>query len=87
MVEREFDAERLYNNVVHFYVDKKGMTPEEANRIAQVVVIRETQKRICRTCGHMNHDHIANARTCLYGDCQCAEFVSSLKQDAPEARH
>lgn len=87
MVEREFDAERLYNSVVHFYVDKKGFTPEEANRIAQIVVIREKQKRTCRTCGHMNHDHIANVKTCLYGDCQCTKFVSGLEQSTPEARH
>lgn len=87
MVEREFDAEKLYNSVVHFYVDKKGFTPEEANRIAQIVVIRETQRRTCSTCGHMNYDHIANTRTCLYVDCQCAKFVSALKPGVTAARH
>ncbi|MYC79609.1 MAG: hypothetical protein F4W68_03815 [Cenarchaeum sp. SB0661_bin_35] len=75
MIEREFNKERLYNNIVHFYVDKKGYSPDEANRIAQKVVTREINKRRCDTCGHMNHDHIANTKTCLYLDCQCTAFV------------
>ena len=87
MVERDFDAEGLYNRVVHFYIDKKRLKPQEANRIAQMVVIRETAKRTCRTCGHMNHSHIANTRTCLYGDCSCSEFVSGVQLRRPAAGH
>ncbi len=75
MIEKKFDKEKLYNDVVHFYMDKKGYPPDKANRIAQRVVIRETNKRRCAVCGHMNHDHIANTKACLYVDCQCTHFV------------
>lgn len=75
-VERGFNIEKIYNDVVHYYVDKKGQTPDQANRIAQIVVMRETKRRTCHKCGHMNHDHIMNTKTCLYGSCQCTRFVT-----------
>lgn len=87
MVEREFNAEKLYNDIVHYYVDKKGYTSDQANRIAQVVVIRESKRRTCQTCNHMSHDHIANTGTCLYVDCMCTKFVSQLRPRMPRVEH
>jgi len=45
--------------------------------IAQSVVKRETQRRICKneTCNHFSHDHIRNEQTCLAVDCQCVGFT------------
>ena len=77
LLEKRFDADALYNRVVHYYIDKKGYTKENANGIAQSVVQRESQRRICKNeeCGHHSHDHIRNAETCLVAGCECGEFV------------
>ena len=84
MVERWFDAEKLYNDVVHFYIDKKGQSQEEANRIARIVVRRESKRRKCHHCGHMNYDHIRNVGTCLYRNCQCSKFVTQPGLQTPK---
>lgn len=73
--DRKFNAEKLYNNVVHYYIDKKRYSAEQANRIAQIVVMREARRRTCYACGHMDHHHMGNTGTCLYVDCQCARFT------------
>ena len=67
----------LYNRIVHFYIDKKGYTKEKANEIAQSVVQKEAQRRICKNekCKHYSHDHIRNSETCLVAECDCQEFV------------
>lgn len=87
MIEKEFNVEKLYNGVVHFYIDKKGYTAEQANRIAQKVVIRETQRRRCDICNHMSHDHLANTKTCLYVGCQCRKFVKRPQATQSGGRH
>ncbi len=76
MTESEFDKEKLYNTVVHFYIDKKGYSKEQANLIAQRVVKREVERRICANpeCGHQLADHIRNTDTCLVPTCDCAKF-------------
>ena len=76
MLEKQFDASLLYNKIVHFYIDKKGYSKEKANEIAQSVVQREAQRRICKNqkCRHFSHDHIRNLETCLVADCNCKEF-------------
>lgn len=76
MIEREFDAELLYNRIVHFYVDKHGYPREAANRIAQKVVRREAVRRTCKNigCRHSMDDHIRNAETCLVLECACRRF-------------
>jgi len=48
LLEKQFNPEMLYNRVVHFYIDKKGYTKEKANEIAQLVVQKEAQRRICK---------------------------------------
>ena len=77
MLEKRFKPDKLYNSVVHFYIDKRGYAKDKANRIAQAVVQRETQRRICKNdkCKHYSHDHIRNSETCLANDCDCTEFV------------
>lgn len=77
MLEKQFNPDLLYNKVVHFYIDKKGLTKEQANEIAQSVVAREAQKRICKNegCRHFLHDHIRNSETCLVKNCSCRNFT------------
>ena len=45
-LEKTFDSDLLYNHLVHYYIDKKGCTKEDANKIAQKVIVRELQRRI-----------------------------------------
>lgn len=77
MLEKQFDADVLYNRIVHFYMDKKGYTKEKANEIAQSVVQKEAQRRICKNekCKHYSHDHIRNVETCLVAECDCHQFI------------
>jgi len=77
MLEKQFKPDLLYNKVVHFYMDKKGYSKKQANAIAQAVVTRESQRRICKNknCKHFSHDHIRNAETCLVSYCDCRKFV------------
>ncbi len=77
MLEKQFKPDLLYNKVVHFYMDKKCYSKEQANAIAQAVVLREAQRRICKNknCKHFSHDHMRNAETCLVSDCDCRKFV------------
>lgn len=76
MLEKQFNPDMLYNRIVHFYIDKKGYSKEKANEIAQSVVKKEAQRRICKNenCKHFSHDHIRNAEMCLVEDCDCKEF-------------
>ncbi len=76
MLEKQFNPDLLYNRVVHFYIDKKGYTKDQANQIAQSVVKREAQRRICKNekCKHFSHDHIRNSETCLVESCDCDKF-------------
>ena len=86
MLEKQFDANVLYNRIVHYYIDKKGFTKEKANSIAQIVVSREAQRRICQSpgCGHFLHDHIRNSETCMMPGCSCGKFI---RQSHLESRH
>ncbi len=77
MLEKQFNPDLLYNRIVHFYIDKKGYSKEKANEIAQSVVQKEAQRRICKNteCNHFSHDHIRNSETCLVVNCECNEFT------------
>jgi hypothetical protein len=77
MLEKQFNPEMLYNRVVHFYIDKKGFSKDKANEIAQMVVQKEAQRRICKNekCKHFSHDHIRNSESCLANNCECSEFT------------
>lgn len=43
---KPLDADKLFSDTVHFYVDKKKYTLEQANEIAAKIVEREKAKRI-----------------------------------------
>ncbi len=77
MLEKQFNPDLLYNRVVHFYMYKKVYSKEQENSIAQSVVQKEAQRRICKNekCKHFSHDHIRNSETCLVIDCKCNEFT------------
>jgi len=77
LLEKQFNPNLLYNRIVHFYIDKKGYTKDQANEIAQKVVQKESQRRICKNekCKHFSHDHIRNTETCLAADCECTQFT------------
>ena len=74
--EKPFNPELLYNKVVHFYIDKKGFSKEQANQIAQAVIKKEKERRMCknRNCKHLLDDHIRNSGTCLVLNCDCRKF-------------
>ncbi|MEO9277391.1 MAG: hypothetical protein ABI340_06405 [Nitrososphaera sp.] len=78
VLSHTFDANELYNRVVHYYIDKKGYPKEQANQIARKVVEREKTRRKCKNviCGHDMDDHIRSNETCLVLDCDCRKFVS-----------
>jgi hypothetical protein len=76
LLEKPFNPDLLYNRIVHYYIDKKGYSKDKANLIAQAIVKRETQRRMCKNekCRHFSHDHIRNSETCLVLDCDCGKF-------------
>ena len=39
-----FQMDKLWSQVVHYYVDKKKMSKEDANKIAAAVVKKEIEK-------------------------------------------
>ena len=56
MLEKQFNPNLVYNGIVHFYMDKKGYSKKKANEIAQAIVKREIQRRICKNdlCKHFS---------------------------------
>jgi hypothetical protein len=76
LIEKEFEPELLYNKIVHFYIDKKNYSKDQANSIAQNIIKREIQRRKCKNlkCGHSFNDHIRNSETCLVLECNCLKF-------------
>ena len=79
-LEKTFDSDLLYNHIVHYYIDKKGCTKEDANKIAQNVISKELQRHICQDtrCKHLSSDHIRNQDTCIIVDCPCTKFVKNV---------
>ena len=79
-LKKPFNPDVLYNHIVHYYIDKKGVTKDEANKIAQNVIRRELQRNICQDtrCKHLSSDHIRNHDTCIIVDCPCTKFVKNV---------
>jgi hypothetical protein len=77
LIEKEFNPDLLYNKVVHYYIDKKKYSREKANEIAQAVIKREAERRMCKNteCRHSFDDHIRNSGTCLVLNCNCSKFI------------
>jgi len=76
-LKKPFNPDVLYNHIVHYYIDKKGVSKVDANKIAQSVITRELERYVCKDsrCGHLSYDHIKNQNTCTIIDCQCGKFV------------
>ncbi len=77
LIEKQFNPDLLYNKVVHYYIDKKKYSREKANAIAQAVIKREAERRMCKNvqCTHSLDDHIRNSGTCLVLNCNCLKFI------------
>ena len=58
-------------------MDKKCVSKEDANKIAQSVITRELERYVCKDikCSHLSYDHIKNQDTCTIIDCHCRKFV------------
>jgi len=67
LIEKQFNPDLLYNRVVHYYIDKKKYSKDKANAIAQTVVKREQERKLCKNanCRHSLDDHIRNSDTGL----------------------
>jgi hypothetical protein len=76
LLEKQFNPSFVYSGIVHFYIDKKGYSKIKANGIAQAIVRREIQRRICKNvlCNHFSYDHIRNGESCLVLNCGCSKF-------------
>ncbi len=76
-MEKKFDSNKLYNGIVHYYVDKKKYSKDDANRIAQKVIQREIHRRTCKNshCRHSIDKHIRDQSTCLVLECDCTSFL------------
>ncbi len=83
LIEKQFNPDLLYNKVVHYYIDKKKYSREKANEIAQAVIKREAERRMCKNteCAHSLDDHIRNSGTCLVLNCDCSKFVKVLRHN------
>lgn len=79
MIEKEFNADKIYSRIIHYYVDRRGYKKEKANQIAQSVIRREATRRMCKnpSCGHLFEDHVRNSDTCLMLDCDCRQFIKA----------
>jgi len=77
LIEKQFNPDLLYNRVVHYYIDKKKYSKDKANTIAQAVVKREQERKLCKNakCRHSLDDHIRNSDTCLILNCNCSKFL------------
>lgn len=77
MKDIEFRGDKLYSKIVHFYIDKKNYSKEQANSIAQRIIQREIKRRVCKNikCGHLLNDHIGTSQTCLVLECDCRKFM------------
>ena len=78
MLGQKFDPNALYNRIVHYYIDKKSYSKEQANEIAQTIVQRELVRRICKNikCKHSMDEHVRSQETCLMLNCDCGHFVN-----------
>ena len=78
-----FQVDKLWSQVVRYYIDKKKMSKEEANKIAALIVKKEIEKNTCQNiaCRHLKSKHIASLRQCLVDTCPCSEFMKIKKLD------
>jgi len=77
MIEKYFDINRLYGKVIRYYVDKKHYSKEKANVLAQKIIQKERNRRMCKNthCQHLLNDHVRNYDSCLIESCKCEKFT------------
>jgi len=77
MIEKYFDINRLYGRILRYYVAKRHCSKEEANAIAQKIIQKERNRRMCKNanCRHLLHDHVRNYDSCLVDSCTCEKFT------------
>ena len=70
-------TDKIWSQIVHYYIDKKGYSKEDANKIAQRIVTREINRKICQnvSCNHLIDEHIDKKGSCLVSTCICKEFL------------
>ena len=80
-----FQVDKLWSQVVHYYIDKKKMSKEEANKIAASIVKKEIEKNTCQNiaCRHLKSKHISHLRQCLVDTCSCSEFMKIKELTKP----
>ena len=73
--------DKLWNEIVHYYIDKKGYSKEDANKIAERVITREINRKICQnaSCNHLVDEHIDKKEQCLVSTCTCKQFLKGKK--------
>ena len=78
-----FQVDKLWSQVVHYYIDTKKMSKEEANKIAAAIVKKEIEKNTCQNiaCRHLKSKHVTHLRQCLVDTCPCSEFMKIKKLD------
>jgi len=74
-------TDKLWNEIVHYYIDKKGYSKEDANKIAERVITREINRKICQnaSCNHLVDEHIDKKEQCLVSTCTCKQFLKGKK--------
>ena len=74
-------TDKLWNEIVHYYIDKKGYSKEDANKIAQRIITREINRKICQNtaCNHLIDEHIDKNGQCLVPICTCKKFLVGKK--------
>ena len=72
-----FQVDKLWSQVVHYYIDKKKLSKEEANKIAASIVKKEIEKNTCQNiaCRHLKSKHLGDKRQCMVVTCPCSEFM------------
>ena len=70
-------TDKIWSQIVHYYIDKKGYSKEDANNIAQRIITREINRKICQnvSCNHLMDEHINKKENCLVTSCTCKKFL------------
>ena len=76
------ETDKIWSQIVHYYIDKKGYSKEDANKIAQRVITRESSRKICQNseCGHLIDEHIDKKEQCMVSTCHCKVFQTGIRR-------
>ena len=71
MVILKLDQSRIKNQ------QKLDTILARGNQIAQKIITKESQRRICKDkrCHHMLHEHVKNQGVCFILHCTCTKFI------------